>query len=166
MSKPKNKPCSICKMSKPLDEFHKDRSSVSGYDGRCRSCTHSRQKGYYEKNKNEMRKRARARYQTAKTNPKLYEKELNRSRKGVLKNRYGMSVAEYNKLFVKQSGYCASCGTHQVELKKRLGVDHCHITGKIRGLLCDRCNRAFGLLRDDISVLESLLEYAKKYKNI
>lgn len=55
--------------------------------------------------------------------------------------KYGLNIESYNKLLEKQNGMCAICG--KKETKKSLAVDHCHQTGKVRGLLCFRCN--FGL---------------------
>jgi len=73
---------------------------------------------------------------------------------------YSISVEEYNNLLTKQNGVCAVCG--QKDLSSRnvhLSVDHDHNTHKIRGLLCNNCNRAIGLLKDDIKILESAIEY-------
>jgi Autographiviridae endonuclease VII len=48
-------------------------------------------------------------------------------------------------------------------MKRALFVDHSHITGKVRALLCDKCNRALGSVNDDISILKSLIDYIEKY---
>lgn len=55
---------------------------------------------------------------------------------------YGISLEQYNSLFQAQQGRCALCHRHQSEFTRgyNLAVDHCHITGKIRGLVCYRCN--------------------------
>lgn len=60
-----------------------------------------------------------------------------------------------------QNGLCQICKSFKSNRKSRLCVDHNHLTGKIRGLLCDRCNRAIGLFGDDSNILESALEYLK-----
>lgn len=70
-----------------------------------------------------------------------YEYKRNYS---LLRN-YGISGIEYSILLEKQKGVCFICGKRQ---KKSLAVDHCHKTGKIRGLLCDRCNRGLGFFKD------------------
>ncbi len=69
----------------------------------------------------------------------------------------------------KQKDKCAICGNNETMKHARgtvnqLAVDHDHVTGKIRGLLCQRCNRALGLLRDDIAVLLSAAAYLTGYK--
>lgn len=64
---------------------------------------------------------------------------------------YGVGKAELDALFVRQGGVCAICGTDNPSggRRKRFAVDHCHKTGKVRGLLCNRCNVGVGSFRDD-----------------
>lgn len=77
-----------------------------------------------------------------------------------------LTPEEYNALWEAQGGVCASCGhPERAMLKKRareLAVDHCHTTGRIRGLLCGNCNRALGLLYEDPQRIQALLEYTEK----
>ncbi len=73
--------------------------------------------------------------------------------------KYGISIEDYNETFTKQEGKCAICGTHQVELKKKLSIDHCHKTGKVRGLLCNNCNVGIGFLKEDIENLRCAILY-------
>lgn len=61
-----------------------------------------------------------------------------------LKYKYGITKEDYNKLFKEQNGKCAICGKHQIDLNVRLCVDHNHLTGAIRGLLCMKCNYSLG----------------------
>ena len=66
------------------------------------------------------------------------------------RDRYGLSETEYEAMLERQGNACALCGADgRVAHKEVLAVDHCHATGKVRGLLCDSCNRAIGLLGDD-----------------
>lgn len=80
-----------------------------------------------------------------------------------MNRNYGIGLDEYNTMFTKQQGKCAICSGEppKNQHKKRLNIDHCHSTGKVRGLLCDACNRAIGLLKDS----EKLLNNAIKYLN-
>ncbi len=80
--------------------------------------------------------------------------------------RYGISIDEYNDMFAKQEGKCGICGTHQSGEKRALDVDHDHDTGKVRGLLCNACNKAIGLLNEDISILERAAEYLERHTTI
>jgi hypothetical protein len=63
--------------------------------------------------------------------------------------KYGVTREQHDRMFDEQGGCCALCRTPQSELPKRLGVDHNHVTGEVRGLLCDPCNRGIGLLYGD-----------------
>jgi hypothetical protein len=71
-----------------------------------------------------------------------------------LSRTYGLSLEEYDVMAAEQDNRCAICNT---ETKGRLCVDHCHATGKVRGLLCVNCNIAIGAFRDStINVAEAL----------
>lgn len=82
-----------------------------------------------------------------------------------LKHLYGISLEIYNQLFEQQDGCCRICQTHQSSFKKALAVDHCHQTGKVRGLLCAGCNTALGGFRDKIQNLEKAITYLKDSQN-
>lgn len=83
-----------------------------------------------------------------------------RTRENHLHKKYNMSLSEYDTLFEQQDGVCAICGDSPNT--KRLFVDHCHKTGKIRGLLCGRCNSMLGFAKDSISNLASAIKYLEK----
>lgn len=80
-----------------------------------------------------------------------------------LKKKYGMTLDEYNLLFLKQEGKCAICEKHQSTIKNSLCVDHNHITGEIRGLICQPCNLIVGLCNERIEVLLNTIEYINSY---
>ena len=83
-----------------------------------------------------------------------------------LQYKYGMGEEEYAVLSMRQSGKCATCGKPAEEThRKRLFVDHCHATGKIRGLLCQQCNTALGMVNDDINRLSSLISYLMEHRD-
>ena len=63
-----------------------------------------------------------------------------------------------------QEGKCKICKTHQDNLTVPLNVDHNHITKKVRGLLCGNCNRAFGLVNENITTLENMIKYKLEYE--
>ena len=100
-----------------------------------------------------------------KNNPEKY-KML--KRKSHLKRYYGITVEQYDEMLKSQNGVCAICGN--VELSNRgntlnalsLAVDHCHETGKIRGLLCMDCNQTLGKFNDDPARFEKAAEYLVK----
>ena len=85
------------------------------------------------------------------------EKFKEAKRKCNLKKLYGITVQEYDKMLKKQKGKCAICGKKPDKI--RLAVDHCHRTGKVRGLLCNSCNLGIGKLGDTIDRLKKVINY-------
>jgi hypothetical protein len=83
----------------------------------------------------------------------------------VLKNEYGITIDDYNQLFINQKGCCKICNNHQSQLKRQLHVDHCHKTLKVRGLLCQKCNTAIGLFEENIEAINNALIYLKESIN-
>lgn len=83
-----------------------------------------------------------------------------------LKRTYGIDSALYYDLLEEQNHECKICGSEGFTMAKhhkvKLVVDHCHQTGKVRGLLCHNCNRALGLLQDNISFLDKAKEYLRR----
>lgn len=113
------------------------------------------QKNYYMKNTEKVR-----------TNNKRWKvNNPVKMRANHLKREYNISLEDYDKLLQKQESRCAICKIHKDELKNgkiNLDVDHCHETGKVRGLLCPNCNKALGLFRDNPDIIKSTLEYLNK----
>lgn len=84
-----------------------------------------------------------------------------KSRESHLERCYGMTIAEYNAILLSQEGNCALCKTPaESASRKRLFVDHCHDTGRIRGLLCDDCNKSLGVIEKFREKLDLMLHYA------
>ena len=76
--------------------------------------------------------------------------------------RYGITLEELKGFEEAAGGRCQICGTSEKDAPKgRLHVDHCHETGSVRGLLCQRCNQALGMFSDDTGVLERAITYLK-----
>ena len=80
----------------------------------------------------------------------------------MLKHRYGLTYEEYQAMYLKQNKRCPIC-EDEFELGgyKGLYVDHCHITKKVRGLLCPKCNSAIGVLKDSKRNFENAMNYLK-----
>ena len=78
-----------------------------------------------------------------------------------LKNlrKYGLTIDDYAWLFKAQKGRCAICQSRPLRMGKPLGVDHNHLTGEVRGLLCDRCNSGLGFFEDNPVRLRRALRY-------
>ena len=76
---------------------------------------------------------------------------------------YGLTEEDFNTLLKKQEYKCFCCSKEHKEHKsERLFVDHCHTTGKIRGLLCHHCNFALGAAKDNIETLKNLIKYLEQ----
>lgn len=88
--------------------------------------------------------------------------DFNKNKDGLLKARFGISLNDYNKMFIDQGGCCSICKIPQSALPKSFAVDHDHITGAIRGLLCDNCNRALGQFKDNVNNLKLAIAYLEK----
>ena len=86
-------------------------------------------------------------------------------RKADLKNKYGMCFNEYTKILEGQKGKCAICKKNETHINHvtkeilNLTVDHCHLTGVIRGLLCRNCNLMLGNSKDSSKTLRSAIKY-------
>ena len=83
------------------------------------------------------------------------------SRKAHLKITYGLTLAEYDKMFEEQNGTCAICNGINID-GRRLFIEHNHKTGKIRGLLCYRCNTTLGIL-ENIEFCKKANKYLKEH---
>ena len=87
-----------------------------------------------------------------------------RNHQARMRRMYGIDYAAMN---LAQDGVCAICKKPELNRSngpnpKRLSVDHCHETGAVRGLLCNNCNRAIGLLGDDPALLRAAVEYLER----
>lgn len=141
------KTCSKCHQCKDLDAFAQRASSKDGRHPWCRECM--------------------------STYNKMYAAQRGRdvNRKSRLNREYGLSLQGYDTLLEFQGGGCGICRSEVSDLHRKDGqryrsmcVDHDHKSGQRRGLLCNRCNRAIGLLGDDINLLRSAIGYLEHYR--
>jgi hypothetical protein len=124
------------------------------------------QKEYYLKNKDKIKQRIKEKSQTEEFKEK--RRAFNKARKEKNRNvyykkRYGIDLQEYNKLLISQNNECAICKIDENEIKHGrntyFAVDHCHKTGKVRGLLCYKCNSVLGFVNDSIDNLGNAIKY-------
>jgi len=137
------------KKNKDKISVHKKRYYKENKDKVLRQC-----KKYRENNKKIMKKRK----------SKYFKDNFIKIREKNLKRTYGISIKEYSKLFLKQKGNCAICGRNQKCQRYNFSVDHNHKNGKIRGLLCTKCNFLIGHANDDINILSNAVKYLRGYK--
>ena len=155
MARPKNtsnqKHCLKCDTIKNKAEFyiHK-KNGLSAY---CKTCSKKQVKEYRENNPEKIKELKEKYKETRKEIRKPSERKYH------LKTKYGITDLEYKEMYDKQNGNCLLCNKN-VEYKK-LHIDHCHKSGRIRGLLCSNCNLALGNFKDNIEVLKKAIEYLK-----
>ena len=126
---------------------------------------------YQEANKEKRKEQNRKRYASHRDEMKEDAKRWRQNNKekcrqtnwnSRLKMTYGITSDEYNKVLAEQNGCCAICGNPNAEYKRRLHIDHNHSTGKIRGLLCVRCNSGLGNFQENLLLLDKAKEYICK----
>jgi hypothetical protein len=130
------KRCTVCLEEKPLTDYYKNH-------GKCKRCFIKRQQEKYDPVKNR-------------------EKQLRRM--------YDIGLEDYDRMFIEQNGQCKLCGTTNPGGRQTgrgkvdvFFVDHCHSTGKVRGLLCNTCNRAIGQVGEKIAFFENAILYLKEH---
>lgn len=85
-----------------------------------------------------------------------------------LKRKFGIDLEAYNNMLLEQNNVCKICKKEENRIFKKtnkkidLAVDHCHKTGKVRGLLCSSCNTSLGKFDDSIEILQNAIDYLKK----
>ena len=132
--------CKKCRENKPLTSYYKTTDRKSGYKTICKECIKS--EPVTQRKKDYM---------------KTYGKEYH------LKTSYNLTKEEYKILLEKQNHKCAICSVDEVNaIKGKLYVDHCHTTGKVRGLLCHHCNTGIGMLKDSTNILALAISYLNK----
>jgi hypothetical protein len=124
--------CSDCQQDKPLAEFGSNRASSDGRTSYCKPCHNERTKAGKER---------------------LY----GGAREYHLRHRYGITGAQYDQLVADQGGVCALCRQREPQ-----HVDHDHLTGRVRGVLCSCCNQGLGNFRDDAATLRLAAEYVER----
>lgn len=123
-----------------------------------------KRRAYYKKNRDriiERNKKYRLEHpEESKQRQKEYSKTHKREAKNTkLKLYYGITIEHYETMYATQEGKCATCQTYYPSLV----VDHDHKTGKVRKLLCSKCNLALGYVNDNPEILKNMIEYLKTF---
>lgn len=145
-----HKTCSRCGIQKPESEFYKrwDKRRSKRYPtSRCKTCDYEEHKRW-----------------VSSTDPAYHKKRFSKKKCA----SYGITLDEYNALFVIQDGKCAICNRQETKTLRgnviSLAVDHNHNTGTVRGLLCSHCNTLIGLCRENVKVLREAILYLERSK--
>jgi len=88
-----------------------------------------------------------------------YQQNKHKAKMRAIYLNYGLSETEYYTMMKEQNHSCKICKKHKSDFARGLAVDHDHITGKIRGLLCKNCNVALGEIKDNIETLKRMINY-------
>lgn len=162
------KTCTKCGEKKSLSAFLKNPGGLHGRRGDCKSCKNRWEREARLADPDGWLLRRRKKHATEmrnwyRNNPDKAE-SLHRSQ--VLK-RHGMDEHVFNAMLFCQSGCCAICGANKPGGRGSLGrfhIDHCHSTGKVRGLLCWKCNVMLGNAKDSTQTLNAAIGYLNKHK--
>lgn len=153
--------CICCKIKKKNKFF-------TGNDYWCKECRSEYNKQDYKKKRVKVLKRNKRRYKRKKKEILAYASRWHKINRKLHPDKYkhqklmadyGLSLQEFNELREKQNYKCKICSVHENKLPKAICVDHDHITGKIRGLLCESCNKLLGNAKDNIFLLNKAIEY-------
>lgn len=131
--------CGCCEKTVSVNLFAKNKIKKDGLQERCTPCR--------------SKHHQKVKHLRAKPTPEQKRKYLMKS--------YGLTKDQFDDMLTKQNNSCAICGTTDLG-KPSPSIDHCHTTGKVRGLLCNNCNRGLGLLKDSKEIIENAIKYLKQ----
>lgn len=147
--------CSKCDQDKPISDFHFRKISDNSRFGYCKPCRLAKDAGYRRSNPVLIHRINR------KSAKKCVTPERVRNRN--LKNRFGLSIDDYNRMLQQQNNCCAICQTTTPRGRfNSFCIDHDHKTGRVRGLLCFKCNLGLGNFNDQTELLLKAKDYLEK----
>jgi hypothetical protein len=130
------KVCTKCGKEKPHSDYSKHKQQKSGLHPRCKECR-------------------KEEHRLARKQPGHQAK----ARVNHLRNKYGLTLEQYDAMLLAQAGLCKICGNAEAH-----HVDHCHQSGKVRGLLCINCNHGIGKFKDNPQLLRTAATYLEESK--
>lgn len=163
------KPCSTCGEVKPLGEFSPLKRGLHGRKAACKPCSamQSRKRRANETTEQRERRQAKNRARMNRRYAAMRD-EINAQRRQDydpekahdyhLRAKYGITLADFERMNDAVGSACEICG-EACQSGRRLAVDHDHVTGAVRGLLCGNCNRGLGMFRDRPELLVAAAEY-------
>jgi hypothetical protein len=139
---------------------YEKRRKRSAEDHDYREKMQAQRRVWYQAHKDEINERRRRQYaDDSERAAARRASEAEYQRWSHIRRTYGLSLEQFDALFVRQGGVCAICRRRP---KGHLCVDHCHLTGKVRGLLCRGCNMVLGLYRDDPRLMRGATAYLER----
>lgn len=134
--------CKACDTNKVKTAFHKDSSSKRGHAYYCKSCATSKSRKWHKEHIDD------AEYKEARRNSNF-------------KTKYNLTLEQRQEKLQTQNNACAICQTPLNSHGTYTHTDHCHKTGRVRGILCTNCNRGLGHFKDNMNFLENAIKYLK-----
>ncbi len=169
------KACTKCRQLLSAKNFNKNKTLKDGLSCWCKQCHSEGNKRYKqtEKGKITARKSWQKWKQSEKGKRTIKEYSKSKvgkiaSRKAKLKQKFGITLEQYNKMFEVQGGRCAICKKPEIKRNNKgtdirmLAVDHDHKTNNVRGLLCDKCNLLLGHANDNTTILLNAAIYLEE----
>jgi hypothetical protein len=153
----KTKTCIECKLIKDVVNFRVTLLSKDSYRNKCKQCSNTHSAG--KARTPEAKERRNQLTREHAKNDKDYYRRLN------ILGHYKLKWVDYLKLLEQQSNRCAICKnlpSGQTKKTSTLYVDHCHVTNRVRGLLCHACNMLLGHAKDNTQVLQSAITYLQE----
>jgi hypothetical protein len=161
------KPCKQCGVTKPLDDFYRHPTARDGRRGQCKACILYRASLRYQDDPEKFKERTRLYRESNPDQLREYKRRRKEKTREWCRTRllrqYGLDEGEFDAMAAAQGDRCAICetdtpgGAHNV-----WHIDHCHDTGRVRGLLCQRCNVGLGYFSDDPAVLSAAVDYLER----
>ena len=147
------KKCPDCGLKKPTNAFHRNIRAPGGRHVYCKKCNRVRMRAYRISHRHELSERGKLR--RAKNPERTWVHHI--------KQKHGSrAIVWYEIAYKEQGGICAICGLPERVKNKKLSLDHCHHSGRLRGLLCNRCNTGLGSFKDSPLLLRKALKYLKR----
>lgn len=144
--------CTTCGVEKELDQFFNSKTTKDGRSYRCKACDTLARKAYRAKHR---------------------EFHLKAQRERNWRHKYNLEREDFEKMWEGQDGKCAICSVVLTNIEidndpknksNTACVDHCHVTGQVRALLCARCNKGIGLFDDEAEKVRLAYEYLSSHK--
>jgi hypothetical protein len=157
------KRCKKCGATKALEDFYKAAGTRDGLRGECKECNAAAKAAWYQRNRAAVIRKVQAWQAANPERVKAVRKKRNVARRAEhreahLVRTFGITQSEYDAMLAAQGGACAICDRSPRE-GSSLHVDHDHGTGRIRGLLCFRCNGGLGQFAEDVDRLVAATGY-------
>lgn len=153
--------CSKCRTAKPLSCFQRDARKTLGLRCDCRDCCTARHKRYRTTENGGARCREAVERYRKSAKGLVVVRKLSRR---IVLRKHGLTEEDFRRLHKRQGGLCPICSA--VLESGRTDIDHDHGTGKVRALLCRKCNLLLGYCQDSIDVLKAAIGYLENHKKM